>query len=380
MNKSMKRITFLLVCIVIISTMLAGCSDKSKETSQENKSKKMPEINISWGHNLHTSMLEIPISKVDEFKEKGTYLNEISEDKYELIENDKKLAIVNYVPNKGASEVANLMGQGHVDAGICSNVAILSAIDKGSNIKILAPVQTGAIGLVFQPDKDFDGWEDLKEYIISSKEPVKIGYHSSASGPRILLEHVLKEEKIEVTENPNEHDADVLLVDLKGTNNLIPSLSGNQVDGWVGPSHFPEIAESEGAGRVVLELKDFPPAGKWDNFPCCVFSVTEDELDKHPEAYEAMVGLIDESCKYYTENEEESAKILSEAIGIEEDIVKSAKISYTTDPTEEWLDGINIYVDALNDMDKFDGELKEKPFGDVKDRVFDFSYIEKIGE
>ena len=53
------------------------------------------------------------------------------------------------MPNKGASEVATLMGQGHIDAALCSNTGILSAIDKGTDVKILCPVQTGAIALVF---------------------------------------------------------------------------------------------------------------------------------------------------------------------------------------------------------------------------------------
>lgn len=383
----MKKIMSLFLCTILVGLIVCGCSNDTKKTSKDGikeenaenvENGEIPEISISWGNDLHTALPYVPLKRVDEFKDKGVYLNPLSEDKFELIENDKKLAILSFIPTKGGSEVATLMGQGHLDSALSSNTAILTAIDGGTATKILCPVQTGGIGLVFPSDSDFYGWEEVKRYIQASETPVKIGYHSPVSGPRILIESILKEEGLKVTEDPNDFEADVLLVDLKGANNLIPSLSSKQVDAWVGPSAYPETAEYEKLGKVVLKLEDFPPKGKWDNFPCCVFSAREEVLNKYPEVFRALTRLLDETCKYCMENKDDAAEILSGFIGVDKEIVKSATINYTTDPNDEWLSGIKVYVDALNKMDKFNGRLKGKPFDEVVKQAFDFSYVEEI--
>ncbi|MCT4507376.1 MAG: ABC transporter substrate-binding protein [Tepidibacter sp.] len=324
--------------------------------------------------------MNIPLHKTENFKENDIYFNPISEQQFELMKNGKKLALFNFVPTKGGSEAATLMGQGHLDAAVCSNTAMLSAYDQGTDVKILCPIQTDGVSLVFGPDKDFYGWEEVKKYIQKSDVPVKIGYHSPVSGPRIVLESVLKTEGLNVTENPNDIEADVLLIDLKGSQNLLPSLTSKQVDAWVGPSHYPEAAEHENLGKIVLNLKDFPPKGKWENFPCCVFSAREEVMSKYPEVFDAMVQLITDDAKYCMKNKEDVADVLSNVIGVHEDVVKSSTITYTTNPTEKWIDGIKVYYTALDKMDKFNGRLKNKDFDEVKEKVFEFKYAEEANK
>lgn len=378
MNKILSKFAYLFIFILLFSSIL-GCSNQENPTagSQNGGQENPPEITLSWGNSLHTALPEIPLKRIEQFKERGIYLNPLSEDKFELIDHGKKLAIISYIPNKGASEVATFMGQGHLDSALCSNTGILTAIDKGTDVKILCPVQTGAIALVFPPNTSFYGWKEVKNFIKSSKVPVKIGYHSPVSAPRVVLESVLKEEGFKVTEDPNDVKADVLLVDLKGTNNLIPSMTSKQVDAWVGPAHFPETAEHKNLGKIVLHLDDFPPKGKWDDFPCCVFSVRNEVLSEHPEVFKALAHLLEECCKYWEENRDDASEILAESIGIEKEVIKSSRINFTTEPTEKWLEGIDIYIEALNEMGKFDDRLKGMPFEKVIDSCFDFSYIKE---
>lgn len=295
-----------------------------------------------------------------------------------MIENGEILAILNFIPNKGASEVATLMGQGHLDSALCSNTGMLTAIDNGTNIKILCPAHTRGIGLVFPPDLELNNWDEVKKYILSSEVPVKIGYHSPVSAPRMIIESVLKEEGLKVTEDPNDIDADVLLVDLKGINNLIPSLTGQQVDAWIGPSPFPETAEYENLGNMVLTLEDFPPKGKWEDFPCCIYAVREEVLVENEEIFKAITRLIDEACNYCMNKEDDAYEVIAEFMGIDSEILNSVNIKFTTEPTDSWLEGINIYIDALNRMNKFENRLKGKSYDEVIKEVFDFSYIEEV--
>lgn len=377
------KVVALVACALLSLTMLAGCNDSSKKETKTVNSKvskeenaKVPELSISWGNELHTGALNVLTKKTEEFKKQGVYLNVLSKDKFELIENNKKLAVLNFIPTKGGSETANMMSQNHLDYGVCSSTAVLSAVDNGASLKIISPFQSNGIALVSPPDKKFNSWEEIKKYIKDSKTPIKIGYHSPVSAPRIVMESVLRTEGLKVTEDPNDTTANVILVDLKGINNLLPSLSSKQVDAWVGPSHHPEAAQDTGVGNIALTLKNFPPTGSWDDFPCCSVAARQEVIDKYPEVTKALIKLIGNDAKFCNENKEEVAKVLSDIIGVSENAIKMCEIKYFIKPSDNWYNGIKVYVKALNEMGKFNGELKGKSFEEVKEKSFEFKFIE----
>lgn len=372
----MKKLILGLV-VALTTVFMFSCSSKTEEASSKKTEDSIPTINVSWGNDLHTGIMNVPLKNPDAFKDKSTRLNPLSDQQFELIKDGKKIALFNFVPTKGGSEVATLMSQKHLDAAFTSNTAILTGVDQGTDIKILSPIQTDGVALVFPPDTKLSGWDSVKKYIKDSKVPVKIGYHSPISGPRIVIESTLKKEGLNVTEDPADSKADVLLVDLKGSSNLLPSLSSKQVDAWVGPSHHPEAAEEKGVGKIVVKLKDFPPQGQWENFPCCVFAARTEVMDKNPEVLQAFTDVIKYSAEYAMSNKDVVAKTLAGVVGVSEDTVKSCEINYTTDPSEKWQSGIKVYADAISDMGKFSGQLKGKSFDEIKKQVFDFRYLSK---
>lgn len=380
----MKKLLILLLALSIL-VFAFGCDSKkaSKNTSSpastEEASKsdeKVPELTMSWGNELHTGIMNVATKKPELFKETGVYFNPLSKDKFELLENGKKIAILNFVPSKGGSETANLMSQGHVDYGFGSNTAFLTAVDNGAKLKIAAPFQSDGIALVFPPNTNLKNWDDIKKHILDLKQPLKLGYHSPVSGPRIVIESVLKAQGLKVTENPSDTSANVLLVDLKGSNNLLPSLTSKQVDAWVGPSHHPEAAEEKGLGEIALNLKDFPENGQWNDFPCCVFAATDKAINDYPEVTKAFTKLVAANAKYCTEHHGEVSKIMAEVIGVSEETINKCEIKYFTAPSENWYKGIEIYVEKLNEMDKFNGQLKGLDFEKVEKLVFDFRFLE----
>lgn len=377
-----KKILALITCAVLALTTLTGCgktaeSGKTPAKGENTATEKLPELTIAWGNELHTGILNVLGPKAEDFKKQGVYLNPLSDDKYELIENGKKLAIMNYIPTKGGSETANMLSQKNLDYGLCSSTAIMSAVDNGAAVKLITPFQSNGIALVFPPKSNLKSWEDVKKYIVESKTPVKIGYHSPVSAPRIVMEAVLKNEGIKVTEDPSDSTAQVILVDLKGSSNLLPSLASKQVDAWVGPSHHPEAAEDKGVGEIAITLKNFPPVGSWDDFPCCSLGARTEVVEKNPEATKALIKLLGNLGHYADEHKDEVAKILSQKIGVSENAINKCEIKYFTTPSEKWYNGINVYVKALNEMGKFSGELKGKSFDEVKEKAFDFSCLEQ---
>ncbi len=211
----------------------------------------VPVLKVGYIFTTHHTPLMVAAAKGDEFKAAGVYMHPlISKEKYELIVDGRNVAILDLVANKSGAETATLFAQKHIDLAMASVTAIMAGIDKGTPVKILGPLQTGGMALVMPKDSSIGGWNDLLSFIKESKQPVKIGYHSPTSAPKIVLESALKEAGLKVTGDPNDLSPNVLLVDLKDTTNMIPALNSKQVEGIVGPSPFPEVAVTKGVGRM----------------------------------------------------------------------------------------------------------------------------------
>lgn len=368
--------TILTLSLVMPMSMLAGCS-KTEKADSGNTKKEVPTINMAWDFDLHAAALLAAVSKEDEFKDSGYYFKAVVEkEQYELYAGDEKIALINTIVTKGSSETAVMMGQGTIDCCVNSSTGMMSGVDQGTDIKFLCPIHVDGISLVVDPDSDIKGWDSFKEYVEKSDVPVKVGYHSPTSAPRVLIQKVLVDAGLNVSEDPENMDADITLVNLNGSKNLIPSLSNDIVDAWVGPSHHPEMAENQGVGKIALSLKDFPPAGEWYDFPCCVFAARAGVVKEHPEVMDAMVDLLTYSAKWCQDNRKEASPLLADIIGIPEEVVNKSSIVFTTEPTEKWMEGEAIYVDMLNELGIFEGDLKGKTFDDVKDNLFDFTFLE----
>ena len=383
MFNNIKRKLFLLVAIVIATFALVACSgNDSEEPSNEpekkaSKEEKLPEINMIWGKNMHTGLPYLVIKNPQYFKEKGIYMNTISEDRYELVQDGEKVCIVNFIGLQSGTSDA-LMSQGHVDAALGSNISTIISQDKGLKARILSPVQTGGMSLVFPPDSDVQGWDQVKEAILASEEPFKLGYHPPIAAPKILMEYVLKEQGLTLTEDPSDLEADVLLVDLKGNDNFLNAIPGGHCDAWVGTSPTTDLAQSGGTGKIALELDEYPPAGKWSDAPCCVFTATDDAIKNNREELKAIIRMLDEGAKYFEEHREEASKILAEVIGAEEQTVRESNVRYSTELSEPWLDSIEVYINAISDLDKFDDIYKGKSYKEISDDSFDFTLLEEV--
>ena len=81
--------------------------------------------------------------------------------------------------------------------------------------------------------------------------------------------------------------------------------------------------------------------------------------------------------KYANDNWEKFAEINSPVIGFEEDVILASNIIYTSVPSKEWVDGVEIYFDTIKSLGKFENRLKEAGFNTVKEEIFDFSFVEK---
>lgn len=337
----------------------------------------LPNVRLAYIFTSHHTPLIVALARGEAFEDSGIYLKTvIPREKYLLVAEGKPMAHVDIIVNKSGSETATFFAMNRLDLGLASVTAIMAGIDQGTAIKVLSPMQSDGMALVFPKQSTVDSWDAFLEHVRGSRQPVSIGYHSPTSGPKILLEGALKEAGIRVTSNPNDHRAQVVLVDLKSTSNLGPALISGQVDGWVGPSPFPEVAVTAGTGRIVLDLRDLPPHGRWEDFPCCVIAGRDAFIREHPQVARAVLDLIHHATHWVKENREEADALTSRWIGIPLEAARLSQMTFSGTPSANWLRGTGIYLDILNQMNQFSGSLKGMSQDEVKPLLFDFALSE----
>ena len=335
-----------------------------------------PIYNLGYIFTTHHTPLIAAMARGERFGKEGAYLRPVVEKmKYELVDKDTPLATFNIVVSKSGSETATLFAMNRMDMALASGTAIMSGIDKGTDLKMVCPLHVDGLGLVFPRENPLSGWDAVLRHIRASERPVRIGYHSPTSAPRIVLEGALKEAGLAVTQNPTDADAEVLLVDLKSTANFIPALMTGQVDAWVGPAPHPEVSVVKGMGHIALDLRDLPPEGKWHNFPCCVMAAQDALIAENPVVVEKMVDLMTRSAAWCNTHKGEAGTILSGWIGVPEAAVAKSAIIYTTTPSPNWMAGEAVYLDMLDAMNKFKGRLKGKSLEEVTSLLFDFRFV-----
>jgi NitT/TauT family transport system substrate-binding protein len=300
----------------------------------------------------------------------------IPKEKYELLLDGKPLAMLDILVAKSGSETSTLFAQNHLDMALCSITAILSGIDKGVPMKIVSPVVLASGGLVALKDSPVNTWADFVAQAKAAKQPLKIGYHSPNSAPIIILEAALRSEGITTSSDPNNADANVTLVDLKGTTNLLPALASKQVDAVVGPEPFPQTAAFKGAGRVVEELRNMPPAGKWKEYPCCVVTASNAMIAEKSELVRHFARFIAAANKWSNKNLEKAATIGATWIGLPEQVGKMQHLRFLNTFTDNWKQGADGYLDVLNKAGYFKGALKDRNFKQAEDILVDYRFLQ----
>ncbi|NLJ97673.1 MAG: ABC transporter substrate-binding protein [Tissierellia bacterium] len=378
------------LALVIVLTLMVGCASKEKEEEtvkeeveeieeEKEESNDIPTLSIGYIFSNHQAPLIVAAAMNEEFKDEGVYLKEVvGGEEYVLMSGDDEIANIDLVAVDDGEEIMAMMTQGDLQMGLSSIDLPLTVIDDGHKIKILGPINVDGIGLVMSEDSPINNADDFIEYVKIQDKPVIIGYPSPDNVSAILFETVMKEMNIMATEDPDDINSDILLLDLKGTANLIPSLTNEQVDGWIGLSPFPELAEVEKAGKVVLDMRDLPPSGKWHEFPCCVFSATDDAIEDYPEEMEQLFKLLVIASEYANENKEDAGKLVADWTGMSKDAARSTTTIYTIEASQKWFDNVDIILKHLQKSGKLEGELKGRALKDIKNKIFYLDFAKNL--
>ncbi len=339
----------------------------------------IPNLKVGYIFTTHHTPLMVAAQKGESFRSMGVYLKPIvDKDKYELVADGKPIATFQLVVAKSGAETAALFARKQLDLAMASVTAIMAGIDKGTPMKILSSLQTEGMALVAPKDSPLSDWDSFLAHVRKAKQPIKIGYHSPTSAPKIVLERALEQSGIKVTEDPNDQSAQVLLADLKETTNMIPALTSKQVEAIVGPSPFPEVAVSRGVGKIIVELRDLPPVGYWHDFPCCVTVAADETIATHPNVVQKFVELIAKTNAWCNKNRTEAGTLTAAWIGLPTDAAKASTLVYLPKFTKSWMRGAGEYMTILNRMGNFTGRLKGKTLDEAKPALFDMRFIDRV--
>ena len=230
-----------LFCLGISLIMLISCGEREIQV-----------LKVGFVGHDHQSALYVACLEHERTKEDaGVWLKEAEYKKhYELIKKGKKIADIELYLSGGGSKMPTLMSQGHFEVGFGGVAAVAFFTDKGSPMKIIAPLHTKGDMLVLQPDNPVKSWEEFVVWAKKSKEPIRIGFKNPVAIAKLIFERALMEEGLTYTSDKSDRTKDVLMILLKGERNLVPGLQNKIIDGYVSNNPWCAIAETKEIGRA----------------------------------------------------------------------------------------------------------------------------------
>ncbi|OIQ08044.1 hypothetical protein MOTE_05540 [Moorella thermoacetica] len=373
--------TFLAVVVLILGLLSVGCSGgQGKGISGE-----IPTLNFGYIMSDHHTPLFMALTQWQKFRDQyNLYLQPVQEREwYDFYAGGRKIARVKLVSTQQGPDVQRLMSQGSVDMGITGVQALILSFDKGLDAKLISPMQTGGNLLVIKKDLAVKSWPEFVALVKGKKTQFKIGHPGAQTIASIIFRSALKAEGITFSDNPQDKQADITFVDMKGHGNLPSALSNQLVDGFIGPEPYPALAIQEGLAEKVTNLETLPPAGQWQNHACCAIEATGALIAQHRDLVEKMEELLILATRDVNQNRDGAAKDAAAWLGVTEKVEIDAlkSVNFTSDPTEEWRQSVGTFGQIMDSMGQLSGRLHGLKPAEIEARVFDQSiYDEAVKE
>ena len=185
-------------------------------------------------------------------------------------------------------------------------------------------------------------------------------------------------------------NASVRILYSQGVGPMPNLLATNQIDGYIAWQPFVSIATESGIAQLVEMSGDLPPAGRWEQHPCCVLSAREDLLASNPEFVNAISAITMIGSAYVAEHPDEAADVLADwmvgrsnftygsvSVG-SVDVMKDAipTVLYVNEPTDEWIGGVRDFIGAQKELGLLTGRLANASDSELESILFDFGPYE----
>lgn len=363
---SRKRFFALFEVFAALLWILAGCSKPDAP---------LPLIRLGHAPHDHHAALYLAASLPDQFRaDGGVWLKEITpRTEYLLVEGEQPLARLQITCEKGGIKLIRKLDEDLLDLSYGGVPAMLSLIDQGSGLRILLPAMGDGDGFVVDKAMPADDWRSFLDYVQSRTTPAKIGYKIDTSVQNIIFEAALHASGIPFSRDREDPGSRVVLVNLHGAENLIPALQDGVIEGFVVNQPLVAIAVAKGTGKLLADLRDLPPAGRWAGIPCCAIAGNESFVAKHRREVEKLLGLLQRANEYIAGHPEKSAELVAAWLGVDPAVERLSipTIRYSNEFSAEWRRGMGIWVETMIAKKELSGKVKSAwEGGRLDDLVF----------
>lgn len=315
----------------------------------------------------------------------GVWLKQVKpREVYDLMTGDKPLTRVLFRKVGGGSGMPAALARGEIEVGLGGVAATVAAIDKGADLKIIAPCNCDGDMVMVRPDFPATSWSSFLAEVRRRTKPVKIGYKAPRAVAYLIFMGALEAEGIRYGPKPVDekgHSVQVVLVNLQKGSNMVPSLRGRVVDGIVMNQPTVAVAEAKGVGKTIADLRDLPPDGRWRDHPCCCVVATSQALQTKRPVVGALVKAIVAGGRYVLAHRDEAIGIASQWTRQPIDVEKRSvpTVTYITTPDTRWRRGMRIWFEMMNELGQFTGRLKGLKLDQMHECVADYSLVGGIG-
>jgi NitT/TauT family transport system substrate-binding protein len=372
----------LMISLVAVCLLAVGCGKKNKTSPQISNAAPVTLKIGHVGHDHHLPLfvaLDMAVETPETFCPKGLIVKKIVDKKrYELFKDGKALATLQIIKVGGGSKMPTALAQNVIDVGYGGTAPVLAAIDKGSPIKLISPLQSKGDMFVLDPKFPANSWSEFVRFLKKSDKPVRIGYKNPIAVAKIIFENALTHEGVVFSSDVTDSNAKVQLINVKGGGKLNSSLSNGVVSGYVGNNPFPSIGEEKKILKIICDLEELPP-GNFKNHPCCCIAAVTPIPKDQAEAVGVLLDLNRSAVKLINNNPKKAAKIASRWIGTSEVVeVKSvAASSYSMDASPEWHKSMAVWVNAMNKLGFFTKKLDSLSEDEIGKKAYDFKLLKK---
>jgi NitT/TauT family transport system substrate-binding protein len=372
MGRGAMKVSGAILCSMLFLSTPAGAEDAA------------PTLTV--GHVGHDHQLALYVAaeagKTLE-KEYGVYLRELKpEEMYELFDGGKLAARVHLVRVGGGAKMPAALEQGHIEVGLGGLGPVVKFIDKGSPLKVLAPLNNDGDALVLRNEFKAASWAEFVNEVKQSPRPLKIGYKDPMANAYMIFARALTEEGIRFGQEPVAADGkpvQIITMNLQGDENTVPSMEGGIVDGVVANEPMPSILVHKKTGRKAADLSGLPPAGKWKDHPCCVVAAGDVALKTKREAVRSLLKVIAAGSDMIARDKAKT--LAAEAKWTRTDPAVGEKsimnVTYVSRADGAWLKAVDTWLDLMKSSNAFQRGLKDKSPADIRAIAFDLAPLEE---
>lgn len=331
------------------------------------------------GHDHHTALFVAADRAAELARGSGISMTPIEDRKhYELFDNGRKIADLRMVKVGGGSKMPTALAQGVIEVGLGGVAAVLAAVDKGTPVRMIAPLHFKGDMFVVKPDFPAKTWQEFVARAKAATNPIRIGYKSPIAVAKLVFEEALKHEGVTFSGDPAKRDAKVLMVNVKGGGKLNAALSGGLVEGYVGNNPFPAIGAAKGLLRIVCDLEGLPP-GTFSDHPCCCVASTTAALRDKAEAITALLVLMLQATETINTELPAAADVAARWIGTTPEVERTsiATSGYSMDASKTWRGHMAVWIDAMDGLGVFENQLKGLKEQGAAALVYDFSLLKR---